>query len=105
MVVVLPAPLGPRNPVTRPGLTLKLRPSTANFVPYRLVRPLTSISWPVTGTGFLAWASAYFAVGFSVGFSAGRRPNAHSPSGPLPPEEGLGIRICLRPPDGWRFCW
>jgi hypothetical protein len=36
--VVLPAPLGPRNPVTRPGLTVKLRPSTASVAPYRLVR-------------------------------------------------------------------
>ena len=28
-VVVLPAPLGPRNPVTRPAATSKLRSSTA----------------------------------------------------------------------------
>jgi hypothetical protein len=34
VVVVLPAPLGPRNPVTRPGLTVKLRPSTASVAPY-----------------------------------------------------------------------
>jgi hypothetical protein len=27
---LLPAPLGPRNPVNRPGLTLKLRPPTAS---------------------------------------------------------------------------
>ena len=29
MVVVLPAPFGPRKPVTCPGRTVKLRPSTA----------------------------------------------------------------------------
>jgi len=28
---------------------VKLRPSTATVAPYRLVRSLTSISWPVTG--------------------------------------------------------
>jgi hypothetical protein len=29
-VVDFPAPLGPRNPVTRPGMTSKERPSTAS---------------------------------------------------------------------------
>jgi hypothetical protein len=33
MVVDLPAPFGPRNPVTRPGRTVKLRPSTASLSP------------------------------------------------------------------------
>src|SRR5204862_6205813 len=43
-VVVLPAPFGPRNPVTDPGSTLKLRSSTAFTVPPKtLVRPDTSI--------------------------------------------------------------
>jgi hypothetical protein len=40
IVVDLPAPLGPRKPVTTPGLTVKLRPSTATFPPYRLVSPV-----------------------------------------------------------------
>src|ERR1035438_8115504 len=43
MVVDLPAPLGPRNPVTTPGFTTKLSPSTAALSPYRLVRPSISI--------------------------------------------------------------
>ena len=43
MVVDLPAPLGPRKPVTWPGRTSKLRSSTAVVVPYRLVRPWASI--------------------------------------------------------------
>ena len=38
-VVVLPAPLGPRNPVTLPCSTSKLRLSTATTSPKRLVRP------------------------------------------------------------------
>src|SRR5215472_13717119 len=46
-VVVLPAPLGPRKPVTRPGPTSKLKPSTAVTAPYRLVRWSTLIMWAV----------------------------------------------------------
>jgi len=37
MVVDLPAPFGPRNPVTRPGRALKETLSTAVKPPYRLV--------------------------------------------------------------------
>ncbi len=43
MVVVLPAPLGPRNPVTVPGWQTKLMLSTAVNVPYFLVSPSTLI--------------------------------------------------------------
>src|SRR5688500_2328977 len=43
MVVDLPEPFGPRKPVTCPARTVKLRPSTATVLPYRLVRPCTSI--------------------------------------------------------------
>ena len=43
MVVVLPAPFGPRKPVTRPGRTVKLRSSTAVTAPKRLLSPSTSI--------------------------------------------------------------
>lgn len=43
IVVDFPAPLGPRNPVTRPGRTRKPSPSTAVVFPYRLVRSVTSI--------------------------------------------------------------
>ena len=32
-VVVLPAPLGPRKPVTEPGSTVKLSRSTARILP------------------------------------------------------------------------
>src|ERR1039458_7307013 len=42
-VVVLPAPLGPRNPVTEPGSTLKLRSLTAWTEPKCLVSPRASI--------------------------------------------------------------
>ena len=32
MVVDFPEPFGPRNPVTTPGETVKLRPSTASVL-------------------------------------------------------------------------
>ncbi len=46
--VVLPAPFGPRKPVTTPGSTVKLRSSTACTSPNRLVAPRNSIVVPVT---------------------------------------------------------
>ncbi len=46
MVVDLPAPLGPRKPVTMPGRTVKVRLFTATFSPYRLVSPSSSIMRP-----------------------------------------------------------
>jgi hypothetical protein len=48
-VVVLPAPLGPRNPVIRPGSTTKLRLRTASVPLYALTsRSITmgSTGWP-----------------------------------------------------------
>src|SRR6266568_4414766 len=44
-VVVLPAPLGPRKPVTVPGSTSKLRSSTARTLPKNLVRFETTMRW------------------------------------------------------------
>src|SRR5689334_13512535 len=43
IVVVLPAPFGPRKPVTLPGSTPNVRSSTATLSPYRFVSPRTSI--------------------------------------------------------------
>src|SRR6185437_11311112 len=43
IVVVLPAPFGPRKPVTLPDSIPNVRLSTAVLGPYRLVRPRTSI--------------------------------------------------------------
>src|SRR5580704_4923692 len=43
IVVVLPAPFGPRKPVTLPGSMPNVSPSTAVFSPYRFVSPRTSI--------------------------------------------------------------
>jgi hypothetical protein len=43
MVVVLPAPLGPRKPVTMPGSTEQVRSSTATVRPNTFVRPANSI--------------------------------------------------------------
>src|SRR5215471_9462869 len=49
MVVVLPAPLGPRNPWISPGATERLTPSTAVKAPYFL----TSDSTAIMGSGGL----------------------------------------------------
>jgi hypothetical protein len=43
IVVVLPAPLGPRKPTTSPCSTVKVRLSMAALLPYSLVRAWTSI--------------------------------------------------------------
>ena len=43
MVVDLPAPLGPRNPVTRPAAAVKVTSWTAVNPPYVTVRCSTSI--------------------------------------------------------------
>src|SRR5688572_5146581 len=48
IVVLLPAPLGPRKPKKRPRATLKVSPSTAVFSRKTLVRPRTTIASGVT---------------------------------------------------------
>src|SRR3954467_8688488 len=60
-VVVLPAPLGPRKPVMRPGATEKDRESTAVKVPKRLVRLLTSIRVPsgIMWAAALSWGTSH----------------------------------------------
>src|SRR6476646_2997621 len=60
MVVVLPAPLGPRKPVTVPGRHSKLMLSTAMKLPYARVSPSTKImehSLPHEGTGITSGMS------------------------------------------------
>ena len=54
MVVDLPEPLGPRNPVTVPGRTSKLSSRTATVGPKRLVSPL---AW-IIGSPFRTLARA-----------------------------------------------
>src|SRR4051794_13694611 len=67
-VVVLPAPLGPRKPVTEPGSTVKLRSSTARTAPKVLVRPATSTrtgsrrAVPAGGVLPVAMAASSFAL-------------------------------------------
>src|SRR5215472_639660 len=77
-VVVLPAPLGPRKPVTRPGPTSKLKPSTAVTLPYRLVRWSTLIMWTVlSGSG----GGARGSVPDQGRLAGGRLASAKSPAG------------------------
>src|ERR1044071_3103915 len=49
IVVDFPAPFGPRKPVTFPGWTAKLSPSTAVTGPNRFVSPPTSIPAGLAG--------------------------------------------------------
>jgi hypothetical protein len=50
-MVVLPAPFGPRNPVTVPAPAQKLTSSTASTGPKHLVSPHTSITLTVPPPG------------------------------------------------------
>src|SRR5688572_14145094 len=63
MVVDLPAPFGPRKPVTFPGRTSSVRPLTAVLSPYRFVKPrnvitsvLPGLRFPVENAMAAAWA-------------------------------------------------
>ena len=75
MVVDLPAPLGPRKPVTRPVAAVKDTSSTAVKAPYCLVRDSTVImgqpSWPVAHA--------------RIGDSAGSAPEIDPEKPPAPP--------------------
>ncbi|TWF80410.1 hypothetical protein FHX44_116353 [Pseudonocardia hierapolitana] len=62
IVVDLPAPLGPRNPVTCPAETVNDRSSTTVRGPYRLVSFLTSM---LATAGIVATRSGRF-LGASV---------------------------------------
>ena len=55
-VVVFPAPLGPRNPVTLPIGTSKLKRSTAVTAPKRFESPRTSIAAEVPCASDIATA-------------------------------------------------
>ena len=54
IVVVLPAPFGPRNPTILPGTTLKLAPSSATTLPYRFDRSRKFSTWIYTIASNLA---------------------------------------------------
>src|SRR5207248_2377910 len=58
MVVVLPAPLGPRKPNTSPVATSKSTPRTASISSKRLTSPLTAIAgnspWPLLPSAITA---------------------------------------------------
>jgi hypothetical protein len=56
MVVVLPAPFGPRIAVTAPRRALSVSPSTAVTGPYRLTMPVISTALAGTGGGMLTQA-------------------------------------------------
>src|SRR5215471_3929223 len=81
IVVDLPAPFGPRNPVTTPGRTTKSSPLTASLSPYRLLRFSTSIiacSLPSVTPGTRPT--------LGITRPARHRPRGHKPTGPPMPQ-------------------
>ena len=76
MVVDLPAPLGPRKPVTRPGWAVKVTSSTAVKPPYFLVSAVTLI------------------MGSTFAATGGRPHRGAVPTDPLPdPERTSGLTL------------
>src|SRR5690242_2221864 len=74
-VVVLPAPLGPRNPVTRPGRASNDRPSTARTVLYTLVSPFTRM--PSSAMGFAPFVTLARRLGARACRAPSRTPAPH----------------------------
>src|SRR6266540_3943877 len=78
-VVVLPAPLGPRKPVTVPGSTSKLRSSTARTLPKYLVRFSTTMR-PSSVAGEGHWSRAVrWRLPQATPRPAARRPGGREP--------------------------
>src|SRR5579884_457333 len=75
IVVVFPAPLGPRKPNTSPGATSKLTPRTASSSPKRFTSPSTTIAGPPLRLASLTLVLGQDAVQGAAGLGQGlRRP-------------------------------
>src|SRR5690349_17451145 len=98
MVVVLPAPLGPRTAVTVPAPTVRSRPSTAVLGPYRLTRPST---W-TTGSLFMTGKSrrgtrSLRRGGRVLAGCAAARPKLALPSKGPRPNGAMSATQCSKP--------
>ena len=116
MVVVLPAPLGPRKPWTTPLRTARSTPSTARSSPNTLTRPEASMARSAVtvslrwDTGWRAWRAASFEGRMRVPFRrmVPRKPPGagvdfhsldvpgrcdSSPGGEIPREVGGGPQV------------
>src|SRR5215468_3847608 len=83
IVVDLPAPFGPRKPVTTPGWTTKSSPATASFSPYRLLRFSTSIiACSLIGNA----GNSGTPPTLGITRPARHRPSGHKPSRPPMPQ-------------------
>src|ERR1700735_3564055 len=80
--VVLPDPLGPRNPVTRPGSTVNSRLSTATTGPKCFEMPLNSMGSPRVAAAPVVIAATIAATPPGVGAGSG--------PGCGPPRDGPG---------------
>src|SRR5258708_17795244 len=92
MVVVLPAPFGPRKPWISPGSTERLTPSTAVKEPYVLTRASTAI---------MASGRLRPAMGRAVALGDGEVGGAQV-LGPPPDPRRRGARLRVRPQDAPR---
>src|ERR1700694_467878 len=79
IVVVLPAPFGPRKPKTSPGWTERSSPWSATLRPYSLRRPTVSMAGVVSGSPQ--------AVGDVLEVGGLERP-------------GHAVQVAVRMPDG-----
>src|SRR5262245_31955778 len=70
--VVLPAPFGPRKPVTAPARTANDRSSTARTAPKRFVRPSTTIGAAIGETRVVFMQTGSAAI---LTRASARRPN------------------------------
>src|SRR5918997_6785037 len=80
IVVVLPAPLGPRKPNTSPRCTVKSTPSTATSRPKRLL----------SAVALMSGASPADASGAGAGPGTGAGGEAGGGGGPPPPRAPRG---------------
>ena len=92
MVVVFPAPFGPRKPNTSPGLILRFKLLTAVSAPYFLVRLSALIKRipPYRGPKFDIWISLAF---LSVSTTDGYGSMANMISGKSGPRKILTYNI------------
>ena len=74
IVVVLPAPFGPRKACTSPVRTVRSRPSSAVALPNRLTSPCTSIALPIPDSLHRRAASRAPPLVLNHQFSFGRNP-------------------------------
>src|SRR5579871_776409 len=95
-MVVLPAPLGPRMPVTAPRAAVSESPSTAAIWPYRLTSPWSSTAGAAGSPGaLLDWPGPSAAA--PVLTHASLRGRRDEPGGDTMPYTPMGYSVASEP--------